>query len=476
MLRSRLARSFVSAAIVSLFFLSGVGLAEETFLLLDSRLVGETTNAHLAVGTVTKHTANPLFAEDKPWEIRFDNLYANVIYDSEEKLFKCWYSPFIVDVKTKPPMEEWDRVRYRPGKREMGVCYAISQDGLKWEKPELGLVEFDGSTKNNLVLRGAHGAGIFKDLNDRDPSRRYKMFYKGSRMSVRFSPDGLHWGDEISCEGINARGDTHNNAFWVPERDAYVGITRLFDGQRLVGRTESRDFLTWTPAVEVLRGDKSNQTYAMPAFRYANVYLGLVMVLRRSDDRVHCELAWSPDTQTWHRIEPGTPLIPLAETRGAYDWGCAYAAASPVVMPDGRIRLYYGASNGRHTSWRDGFLALATLRTDGWAGYQPQDLTAPAIVCTVAKAWPVDALRITADAEGGSVTVSVLDPKGKTLARSRPVHGNVTGAAVTWEDPSALAGIGKAPVRLKFELARARLYSFSFQSGTDYPATILEEE
>lgn len=29
--------------------------------------------------------------------MRFDNLYGNVIFDEEEKLYKCWYSPFIVD-------------------------------------------------------------------------------------------------------------------------------------------------------------------------------------------------------------------------------------------------------------------------------------------------------------------------------------------------------------------------------------------
>ena len=31
---------------------------------------------------------------------------------------------------------------------------------------------------------------------------------------------------------------------------------------------------------------------------------------------------------------------------------------------DREIRLYYGASNGTHNGWRDGFLALATLRPD----------------------------------------------------------------------------------------------------------------
>ena len=56
----------------------------------------------------------------------------------------------------------------------MGICYAESEDGLHWRKPELGLIEFNGNTRNNLVQRGAHGAGVFFDPTDADPARRYQ--------------------------------------------------------------------------------------------------------------------------------------------------------------------------------------------------------------------------------------------------------------------------------------------------------------
>lgn len=54
------------------------------YLLLDTRVVESTENATLAVGTAEKYAGNPLFEEDKPWEKRFDNLYANVMFDKEE--------------------------------------------------------------------------------------------------------------------------------------------------------------------------------------------------------------------------------------------------------------------------------------------------------------------------------------------------------------------------------------------------------
>ena len=54
------------------------------YLLLDARVVDSTENAELTLGTVHKDPRNPLFGEDKPWEPRFDNVYANVVYDEED--------------------------------------------------------------------------------------------------------------------------------------------------------------------------------------------------------------------------------------------------------------------------------------------------------------------------------------------------------------------------------------------------------
>ena len=115
------------------------------YLLLDSRIIDKLDNAKLSVGKITKHPANPLFLEDKPWEKRFDNLYGNVIYDKENKLYKCWYSPFIVDHSAKGmTLAEREKPYKDPPNREMGICYAVSKDGITWIKPELGLIEFEG--------------------------------------------------------------------------------------------------------------------------------------------------------------------------------------------------------------------------------------------------------------------------------------------------------------------------------------------
>ena len=151
------AATVIGAACISMADLSAQTSPRRTrFLLLDSRIIDTAENARLALGKTVKSEDNPLMAEDKPWEQRFDNLYANVIYDREDQVYKCWYSPFIVDRSAKGmTLLQRQKTRYRPPRgREMAICYAISKDGIHWEKPALGLVEFEGSKQNNIVWRG----------------------------------------------------------------------------------------------------------------------------------------------------------------------------------------------------------------------------------------------------------------------------------------------------------------------------------
>src|SRR5262245_20745340 len=64
------------------------------------------------------------------------------------------------------------------------ICYATSKDGVNWEKPNLGLVEFNGSKNNNIVdfrdpLHWSTAAMLY-DPEDPDPARRYKLAYEGA--------------------------------------------------------------------------------------------------------------------------------------------------------------------------------------------------------------------------------------------------------------------------------------------------------
>jgi hypothetical protein len=327
------------------------------YLLLDRRLVARVENATLRVCQAEKDVRNPLFGEDQPWEVRYDNLYPNVRRDPSSGLYQCWYSPFIVDdAVSSTPVADRSKTTYAPERREMGVCYAESRDGITWTKPDLGLMEFEGSKNSNLVARGPHGAGVCFDPRDTEAGRRYKMFYADRDISGAFSPDGKRWSEAVRFAEIEAEGDTHNNAIWVSSLGKYVGITRLWDrrsGQRLVARTESSDFMNWSKAVEVMRADPrspesqtvevmradprspESQTYSMPIFEHGGVFLGLVAIFHVPTDTVQIELAWSPDTVRWERIDAGSPVIARGPA-GAPDSGCA---SGPGGRAGQRLRL-----------------------------------------------------------------------------------------------------------------------------------------
>ena len=105
--------------------------------------------------------------------------------------------------------------KLRPGHATL-VAYAISKDGVQWEKPPLNQVSFDGSKETNLVgpeMYNPEGFSVLFEPDDADPQRRYKAFYwdhgngptiviggneiygpgPDDGMHVAFSPDGVLW-------------------------------------------------------------------------------------------------------------------------------------------------------------------------------------------------------------------------------------------------------------------------------------------
>ncbi|MGB7160332.1 MAG: hypothetical protein WBD40_19850 [Tepidisphaeraceae bacterium] len=96
--------------------------------------------------------------------------------------YRMWYNSFSKDSKRL-------------------ISYATSKDGLKWDKPRLGLVEFNGNKDNNLITRGgeaidAMNALVLHEPDDPNPQRRFKMLHEihpPNSVKVSFSPDGLQW-------------------------------------------------------------------------------------------------------------------------------------------------------------------------------------------------------------------------------------------------------------------------------------------
>lgn len=402
-----------------LFLLLTTPLLADKLLVLDSRVIESAENAKLMPGTVTKHAGNPLFQADKPWENSLNNLYPNVIWDEEHAVFKMWYKCVLADKEAIAQMDGPSTVH------DVGwyLLYATSKDGLTWDKPALGLHAFGGTKATNIVARDCPNVGVFKDLHEVDPMRRYKMVSDVGlgKPQVRFSADGIHWGEAIKAEGFGAQnGDTHNNAFWDEGSGKYVWFTKLYLGERLVARLESDDFLHWRNNGLMLRSrvseGRGSQTYCMPVFRHAGLYLGYLMMYNVSHGRtVDCELVWSPDGLKWQRVAPGVPLIPRGP-KGSYDSECIYAMAGPPVIREGKHLLFYGGDDFPHTGWKRHCLpCLATLREDGFAGYEPSKKGETAVLITRRLRVTSEPFRVIAD--GDAVEVTAMDESGQKVEK-----------------------------------------------------------
>ena len=413
---------------------------EAKLLMLDTRVIEHAENARLVLGSPVKEPHNPLLRSDQSWENATNNYYPNVHWDAEEKLWKLWYKDVLADKDVIAQMDAPSTVH------DVGwyLLYATSRDGMAWQRPALGLHKFAGSAANNIVSRDCPNVGVFKDLRDPEPGRRYKMVFDVGlgKPRVRFSADGIHWSEASEVHGFTSQqGDTHNNAFYDTRLGKYLWFTKLYLGERLVTRLESDDFLHWKSSGLVLRSTldegRVHQTYALTAFPYANLYLGYVMMYHVGAGRtVDVELAWSPDSIHWQRVAPGKAFLPLG-TAGSYDSGCIYAQAGPPVVQDGELLIYYGGSPTVHLGWkRSGDLCLARLGEDRFAAYEPSDTGKPAVLTTSLLRMTGQPIRLNVDGEVKMETLPEKDGQVRlrlTLAPGAKLYA-ITGATLVNTD------------------------------------------
>jgi hypothetical protein len=249
---------------------------------------------------------------------------------------------------------------------------------------------------------------------------------------------------------------------WDSRRERYVAFSRIWDNNvRQVARIDSADLQAWTPVRMVLQGESPQlQTYAMRVFEYGDLFLGLVMIFNVETDRVHCELAWSPDTVKWHRVCPGTPFVANGP-EGSCDYGCVFAGSPPVVIED-QMYLYYGCSDGLHTGWRESYLGRVQLPIDRWAGYESSK-NEEGIVTTHPVQFAGKDFYLNGAAGEGSIQVTLLDENGQVMATSEPIRTDATRIPVVWQPNSRHAEMVGRKVKFEFRLTNAKLYSFGFK-------------
>jgi hypothetical protein len=411
-------------------------------------------------------------------------------------------------------MKDEDRYRlyYRgsgPRSRDQVTCYAESEDGITWNRPSLGINRFNGSPDNNIIWTG-EGAHNFMPFRDTNPEAARDEQYKalGGGYIGLVSPDGIHW-KKIREEKIIdpyekciGNGDWIGQAFWDSEQHQYVAYVRGWrslrstrfqweehvpdDGTpypvchvpgsfRQVLRCTSSDFVNWTEPQFIDFGDTPLEDLytnaATPYFRAPHIYLAFPKRFepeRKKIEEHHSDgvsdavFMSSRDGVNWDRrfmeafIRPGLDPNDWTQRGNMPAWG---------IVPTGpaEISLYY-SENYDHPTSR---LRRATLRTDGFvsvhAGYSGGDFVTRPIV------FRGDKLVVNySTSAAGSVKVEIQDAEGRPqkgyeLVDSPELYGDEIDHIFEWRGGHGLGPVRGQPVRLKFVMKDADLYSIQFR-------------
>ena len=313
-----------------------------THIFADDTMVAHTDNVWRSLHHPVKHRDNPLLVADRDWEGYVVLQPGTVVYDEDNERFQMWYN-------SQPSRDKPDAGN--------NLCYATSTDGLHWDKPELGFVEFQGSTANNIQLQNVSWTHcVLKDDADADADRRYKLLYwpvDGSGMYVAFSPDGVSWKlcEENPVVPRRATGDTCSvmrdpvsGQYWL-----YHKVRTPSRPLRLVARMVSDDFVHWDQSRLVLAPDAfdppDTQFYGLSAFPYAGQYLGLLWVYHTYPGTLDVQVVSSRDGLSWDRTADRKLFMHLVPTNRVPRWSVRFSADLSVDSAGGEetaeLWLYY---------------------------------------------------------------------------------------------------------------------------------------
>jgi hypothetical protein len=362
-------------------------------LLFDDALV-EAKEGFVTTMNPAARNNTPVLTPEKPWE---SHGCSNPTVMLDEGVYKMWYS----------------------ANGEDGIprdCYATSTDGIHWERPNLGLIDYQGSRENSIISLDLNHGSIFKDPSA-EPERRYKcilgagkydyvaVYGGGARFRYDeippetwhygsvgglYSPDGIHW---TPCDKLIMPWytDTRNVAFWDDRIQKYVAYVRwneylrAEDGAqrgsfdyRAIARSESTDFENFPVPEKILEPDFDDPEdadmwggglYDTAAVKYPladDAYFIFTAAYYHTTDALDIQLATSRDGIHFTRWRE--PFVRLGPT-DAFDSMMIYMGVGMLPIGD-ELWMYYGGFDQPHdkVTGEDYCPAIgcARLRLDGF--------------------------------------------------------------------------------------------------------------
>lgn len=468
-------------------------LGREKHLFIDDWSIEQSANIHRTFHRPRKHPDNPLIVPDRIWESISGPGEGGAIYlfggveRQASGLYRMWY--YAADPTPA-------------NRKNAHTCIALSEDGIHWTKPALGIHPYAGSTANNISIMESGPYSLIIDPADSRPEFRYKTHLRYRGTSGWSSADGLHWTSHgiILPQSLDA-----SSLHWDPLHRKYIASIKLwFKKRRYRGYAESEDFLHWSDTYLMMDVDEldvcGDQIYAMKIFRYESLYLGLAKIYHvETSDTCDIHLAISHNGTCWQRpfrplpgpgfATPEKTLFAYADTGssgdeqlqpfiptgppGAWDFGNNDTAGTPPIREGDELRFYYSGRSHTHNGGfppggvapyrHGGCIGLATLRVDGFVSADAD--ASGAWLLTRPLELAGTELYVNAAAGAGNLRVEILDEQMRPLApfaltRAEPIRSDAVRIRCRWQGTDNLAALAGRPLRLKFHLLQASLYAF----------------
>ncbi|WP_417851240.1 hypothetical protein [Thalassoglobus sp.] len=497
-----LVESGLHARLLSADDVVDVGARRELFI--DDALIG-------SMAQTRRHLHHPVprkiaITHDAPWEGAGCG-YHTIIQDGD--LYRLYYRGSALGV-------EDGKLRF--GKQV--YCYAESRDGFHFTKPNLGIVEYDGSKENNIFWDkvGVHNFAPFLDTNPEcPPEARFKALGGTASEGGLFafqSADGIHW-SLMQKEPVVTEGafDSQNLAFWDSSAKKYRAYFRTFTegvttgkvwkpaGFRAIRTASSADFLSW--------GDNADLTYkdspvehlytnqVGPYFRAPHLLIGFpTRYIERgwSDSMRALPQREERENRSKAHLRYGTSLTegllmasrdgvhferwneaflrPGTERPDTWLYGHQYIAWHAVEtkssLPGAANEISIYAPEG---SWigKSNSLRRYTLRLDGFVSINAPWEGGEMITKPIRFQGENLELNFATSAAGG-IRVEIQSDSGTpvpgfTLAESEELFGDSVNRTVTWNSESDVSKLSGQAIKLRFVMKDADLYSFRFSDA-----------
>ena len=418
-------------------------------------------------------------------------------WNSEKKLWE-WHYWGLHNCK---PYGRWQSTMIELSK------YAISDDGITWQKPNLRLYEYNGSKNNNITMDPDLGNRslyhCYLDENDTNPERRYKGMMGRSNRVLAFSPDGLNW-TKIDCEPLTS-SDESSLMYDPTSQQFLVILKRGTQWGRSMALMTSQDFVEWEDHGIVMHADGDDwkghwprlekvlsnpnylhppivdedqyypETYNMVIHPYEGQYIGLVNIFDPAGAIPPPQmnytalnqigLASSRNLKHWRRLGNREMFMEISPWDGKnYDTQQLLPCGAPIICDD-EIRVYYGGLRFRghkelypekyHPYFNDmGAPSLATLRLDGYVS-----INADSDGYFITKPFSLNSqnLCVNIDSKQGQLIIELWDGESlEYLTESQPISIDSVNHQVTWKSDINIS----KPIRFKFKLKHAKLYAF----------------